>query len=202
MATDLGDRLTKARENAGFEDATAAAAALDVNRNSYIQHENGTRGFKRDRAELYARRFRVSLEWLLTGKGPMRPKDKRLAKLVGYVGAGAAMNLYRDGHEPDEWVEAPDGSTADTVAVEIKGESLGPLFDRWLVFYDDRRDPVTRDMIGKLCILGLADGRVLIKKLAKGGIAGYWTLLSNFEPPIYDVAVEWGAVVKAMVPRT
>jgi DNA-binding XRE family transcriptional regulator len=201
MGTELGDRLKRAREEAGFADAVSAAAALGANKFTYGQHENGTRGFKRDTATTYARRFRVNLEWLLTGRGPMRAKDKHLAKVVGCVGAGAAMVLYSDGQEPDEWVEAPDGSTADTVAVEVKGESLGPIFDSWLVFYDDRRDPVTRDMLGKLCILGLADGRVLIKKLAKGGIAGYWTLLSNFDPPIYDVVLEWGAVVKAMVPR-
>lgn len=201
MGTEMSERLKRAREDAGFADGVSAAAALGVNKFTYGQHENGTRGFKRERAALYARRYKVNLEWLLTGRGPARPKEKHQVKVVGYVGAGAAMNLLAEGQEPDEWVDAPDGSTADTVAVEVRGTSLGPLFDRWLVFYDDRRDPVTRDMIGKLCILGLADGRVLIKQLAKGSAAGYWTLLSNFDAPIYDAVVEWGAVVKGMVPR-
>lgn len=81
MGTELGERLKRAREDAGYADAVTAAAALGANKFTYGQHENGTRGFKRDTAAAYARRFKVSLEWLLTGKGPMRPKDKHLAKL-------------------------------------------------------------------------------------------------------------------------
>lgn len=73
-AKALGDRLRKARQEAGFAGAKEAAAWLGVNANTYGQHDNGTRGFGRDKAEMYARRFRVNIEWLLTGKGPMRPK--------------------------------------------------------------------------------------------------------------------------------
>ena len=56
-------------------------------------------------------------------------------------------------------------------------------------------------MLNKLCVLGLADGRVLVKKLTSGGISGRYTLKSNTEPPIYDAAVEWAAPVKQMSPR-
>ena len=28
-----------------------------------------------------------------------------------------------------------------------------------------------------------------------------WTLLSNTEPPIYDVALDWAALVREMRPR-
>jgi len=199
----LGDRLRLARKEAGFEEAKDAAASLGVNRFTYAQHENGTRGFKRDKAELYARRFGVNIEWLLTGKGLMRPRGRatKLVPLVGYVGAGALAHIFAEGQGNLDMVEAPDGSTPETVAVEIRGESLGSFFDQWLVFYDDVRAPLTPYMIGKLCVLGLADGRILIKKLRKGQIAGHWTLESQFEPPIYDALVEWGAIVKSMVPR-
>lgn len=125
----------------------------------------------------------------------------RLAPLVGYVGAGAEAHLFGDGQGPFDMVDAPDGSADSTVAVEIRGESLGSFFDRWLVFYDDIRDPVTTDLIGKLCVCGLPDGRVVIKKLAKSKEKGLFTLHSQFEPPIYDVAVIWAAKVKNMVPR-
>ncbi|MES2173872.1 MAG: hypothetical protein V4523_07980 [Pseudomonadota bacterium] len=36
---------------------------------TYTQHENGTRGFPAKRAPQYAKRFKVSEEWLLYGKG-------------------------------------------------------------------------------------------------------------------------------------
>ena len=128
-------------------------------------------------------------------------EDDNTVPVVGYVGAGAAMNLFGLAQGELGRVKAPDGSTAHTVAVEIQGTSLGELFDRWLVYYDLVHNPPTGDLIGRLCVVGLADGRVLIKKLMGGQIAGHWTLLSNTEPPIYDVVVEWAARVKQMSPR-
>lgn len=121
--------------------------------------------------------------------------------LLGYVGAGAAAHLFVDGQGPFERVRAPDGSSPDTVAVEIRGESLGSFFDHWLVYYDDVRTPPAASMLGKLCVCGLADGRILIKKLRKGQLPGHYTLLSQTEEPIYDVILEWCALVTTMCPR-
>lgn len=129
------------------------------------------------------------------------PQKVHIVPLVGYVGAGAETHLFADGQGPFDEVEAPDGSNERTVAVEIRGESLGSFFDQWLVFYDDVRDPPGGDQVGKLCVAGLEDGRILVKKLARGTRPGTWTLHSQFEPPIYDARVAWAARVKTMVPR-
>lgn len=69
MANDEAASRLKAAREAVFESAKLAAEAMDVPVASYIQHENGTRGFKRDRAEQYARRFKTTPEWLLFGRG-------------------------------------------------------------------------------------------------------------------------------------
>jgi len=69
------------------------------------------------------------------------------------------------------------------------------------VFYDEVRDPPGEDLVGRMCVCGLADGRVLIKALRRGQGPGLWTLLSNVEAPIYDVALNWAAVVREMRPR-
>lgn len=66
---EAADRLKAARIAANFDSAKSAAEAMGVPVASYIQHENGGRGFKRDRAEQYARRFRTTPEWLLLGRG-------------------------------------------------------------------------------------------------------------------------------------
>ncbi|WP_458756653.1 LexA family transcriptional regulator [Afipia sp. TerB] len=58
----------QARKRAGFASASDAAKALGVKEPTYLGHENGSRGFKKASAEQYARRFGVSLEWLLTGR--------------------------------------------------------------------------------------------------------------------------------------
>ncbi len=64
---EVGQRLKEARKRAGFRTAKEAAESLGVAYPTYSQHENGTRGILRE-AELYARRFKVSLDWLLRGK--------------------------------------------------------------------------------------------------------------------------------------
>lgn len=66
------ERLQIARRLAEYEEATEAAKAMGVPVATYLGHENGSRGFKRN-AERYAQFFRVSYEWLMTGKGEPRP---------------------------------------------------------------------------------------------------------------------------------
>jgi transcriptional regulator with XRE-family HTH domain len=120
-------------------------------------------------------------------------------KLVGYVGAGAAAHFY-DAADLGT-VPAPEGATEDTVAMEIRGESLGALFEHWLVYYDEVRTPVTPDLIGRLCVVGLLDDRVLVKQIKKSKTDGLYHLLSNTEGPLFDMEVLWAARVKSMVPR-
>lgn len=203
---EIHERLAAARKEAGYATARAAAETLGVSEVTYVQHENGRRGFKREAADQYARKFHVALEWLLTGKGPKERRplrssaDQRYVPLVGYVGAGAQTHFFANDAPLDE-VPAPAGATDSTVAVEIRGESLGSFFDRWLVFYDDVRRPVTTDLINRLCVVGLDDGRILIKKVQRSKARGLFHLLSQTEPPILDVSIEWAAAVKNMVPK-
>lgn len=62
-------RLKRARIAAGFEHAKDAAESMGVPVSTYLGHENGSRGIPAKRATQYARRFRVSEQWLLYGKG-------------------------------------------------------------------------------------------------------------------------------------
>jgi DNA-binding XRE family transcriptional regulator len=71
----LADRLKQARKLAGYESASDAARDLGVPVGSYGCHENGDRGFKRDRALKYARAFKVDPQWLLYGIGNPRGPD-------------------------------------------------------------------------------------------------------------------------------
>lgn len=76
----IGERLQLAREKAGFLTAAEAAEALGMKYSTYAGHENGSRGVVRS-AEKYARRFRVSLDWLLRGKGPGPGEKNRLQEV-------------------------------------------------------------------------------------------------------------------------
>jgi len=160
---------------------------------------NGSRRLRADEIAVAAAYLGVEPPRLVGGGRPPAPGAK--VPLVGYVGAGAVAHFYADGQGPFDEVTAPDAASAKTVAVQIRGHSLGSLFDNWLVFYDDVREEPGDDLIGRMCVCGLADGRVLVKALKHSQIPGLWTLLSNTEAPIYDVVLEWAAQVREMRPR-
>lgn len=160
---------------------------------------------------LFADALKTSVQQLLTGgdAGPghiesghiLNDSDHpgvrgRTVPLVGYVGAGAAAHFYAVAQGHLEEVAAPEDATEQTVACEIRGISLGKVFDRWLVFYDDVHSPITDNLIGQLCVVGLDDDRVLVK-IVQRGKAGTFDLISNNpeEPPIRGVSIEWAALV-------
>lgn len=66
---DFAKRLEKARIARGFLTAKDAARRHGWVYETYIQHEQGIRGISRA-ASKYAKAFKVSEAWLLTGEGP------------------------------------------------------------------------------------------------------------------------------------
>lgn len=133
--TTASDRLKSAREKSGYPSAKAAAESMGVSVATYIQHENGTRGYPATRAERYARFFRTTPEWLLYGRelgerttpaqlGPQIP-------IQGEVQAG----IFRERLEYDEseWetftgapnVEAP---ISHRFGLKVEGDSMDMLY--------------------------------------------------------------------------
>ena len=198
--------MQEARQRAGYDNPTDAARAFGFNEVTYRSHENGTRGLRRDSAERYAKAFKVKAGWLLTGDTDAASRrtveDPGTVPLVGYVGAGAATHRFNVSDGELDRVRAPEDATPNTVAVEIRGDSLGSFFDRWLVYYDDVRRPVTTDLVNRLCVVGVADeGGVFVKKIRPSRTRGLFHLYGQFGDPLLDVRLEWAAPVKHMVPR-
>lgn len=131
----------------------------------------------------------------------MRTPPLRTVKLKGYVGASGEAFYYRLADEDLEEVPAPENANDETVAVEVRGKSLGPALESWLVYYDDVRSPITEDLYNQLCVVGLADDRLLVKRLERRG--GRLILVSNNgEPDIENAEIEWAAKVTSMKPRS
>lgn len=177
------------------------------------------KAFAVDTLEKLARGLRTTQQWLLREEGPEvgtafpavvdgpvhSPSSfgggvPEGVPLVGFVRAGAEA-VYLPLNE-SEWdrVPAPEGSTATTRALEIRGDSLGELFDRWLVYFNDEHRQITPDLVNKLCVLELEDGRTLVKKIKRTGPDAY-ELLSNTEPPIRNARIVWAARVIDMRPQ-
>lgn len=87
------ERLRLARAEAGFSSAHAAAQAFNWSPDTYTQHENGTRGIIRS-AKKYAKAFKVSPGWLLTGEGA-GPGDTASLQLVELTRVAGRMTPER-----------------------------------------------------------------------------------------------------------
>lgn len=179
----------------------ALAKASGVSQQLISQLERGE-NVKTTRLPDLARALSVALDDLDESYSGLADIDAGTVPLVDYVGAGAAAHYYGDSPGELDRVPAPKNPTKDTVAVEIRGESLGPLLNRWLVYYDQVRSPVTPELFGVLCVVGLADERVLVKRIRQTRKPGLYDLESNTgEEPIRAVTIMWAAKVRSIEPR-
>jgi len=197
-------RLQTARKRAGFETAADAARALGVHPATYTSHENGIRGFRTQQAEHYARRFGVALEWLLTGNDiALHSVHAQLTvPIIGAINSGGEFAAYLDRPRSQlETVQAPPGAAPETVAAEIRPNALSSLFDNWMLFYDDVKTPVTPTMVGRLCIIQIDDGRVLVRRLRTSSRRGTYHLISHLDATMFDQTLTWASPVRTLIPR-
>lgn len=180
----LHERLKKARIMAKYPSSAEAARAFGWNLNTYRSNENGSMPFGRTKAIRYATAFRVRLDWLLDGKGPMR-SARTLVKVVGKVGAGAAVYPIDDGGiEP---VEPPFEVADDAVAFIVDGDSMYPAY-RPGVHLIAKHIPLS-EVINTRSVVTLEDGRRMVKDVVAGSKRGFFTLHSINGLPMVDVRI-------------
>lgn len=127
---------------------------------------------------------------------------ERIAKIVGKVGASSEFNYYAESSGDIGLARMPDTGSDDTVAAEVDGDSLGPAYNGWVVYYNDVRTPPTSDLYGELCVVGLATGQVLVKVLRRAAALGKFDLHpAAMGSVLQDQDVDWAARVIAQVPR-
>ena len=189
----MANNLRALRQSRGWSQEDAASA-LGTTRNQYVKLERGERRLSDKGSERAADAYGVDSGDVVRGRRATVP-------IAGYVSAGSEMQLFGEGQGQHGEVPAPEGVSSRTIAVEIRGESLGPFFNGWFVFFDDVRSPVTDDLVGKLCVVGLEDGRVLVKRLIRSRSApSLFHLYGQFGDPLLDVQVTWAAQVKTVMP--
>lgn len=98
---EVAARLREARQRI-FRSAAAAAEALGLKAGTVRAHENGQNGVSLFDLEQYSRRYGVTMDWLITGKGAMDP-DAQSHSPTG-LGFYSIMGVLRDG----AWVEADE----------------------------------------------------------------------------------------------
>lgn len=127
----------------------------------------------------------------------------RLVRVAGYVGAGAEVFPIEElpRWEGDYEVECPrELNPDDTEALIVEGDSMLPIEPRSVVFVTRSRPSTADDILGKLCVVELADGRRLVKQVRRGYQKGRFNLISTNAAPIEDVEIEPAARVRAIIP--
>ncbi len=121
----------------------------------------------------------------------------------GIVGAGAKVTLWNEGMGEGEGytrVPWPPGvpMIEDLIAFEIRGESMPPYSDGDLVYVEVSDALPGPEIIGKLCVVELDNGDMLIKMVRRGYTPGRYNLHSfDGRPPIEDAQVIKAARVRA-----
>jgi phage repressor protein C with HTH and peptisase S24 domain len=113
MDEDNAARLRRARLDAGFSSAQAAAEAFGWAAAAYRHHENGTRGFDFATAQRYGRAYRVQAAWLM-GEAVSVSKAPELPPVVGASDGDGAIALKRI----NIGFAMGDGSNLDDIADE------------------------------------------------------------------------------------
>lgn len=173
------------------------AAAMGVERSVVSRAINEKRKIPVEELIKFGKVLGVRPEWLLTGDTPMVVEPKSLPgeprstlNVVSYIGAGAEVIPVDDGDniaQIDLDFPIPPGS----VAAIVRGDSMYPIFeDGDLVAYGGEPLPPEK-AVGSTCVVQVADGRMLIKRVRRGSQPGLYTLTSSNAPDIEDVPLDW-----------
>lgn len=195
----LAENIKRFRERAKLSQA-ALAKGVGVSQPTIAQLETGENKTTKHIFKI-ARELRISPRDL----DPELPATAGLeTKIIGYVGAGSEAHYYDGADEPDpeEMAPMPSDGTPFTVAVQIRGTSLGAGFNQWLVYYDDDEKQVPSPaMLRRLCVVWLNNGKVLVKWVHPGSRKGLYHLHSVTEGVLEDQSVREWVAVKTMKPR-
>ncbi|MEL6363882.1 MAG: S24 family peptidase [Pseudomonadota bacterium] len=169
----IGERLTYLRRLRGFKTRRAAMDALGLP-DQYNQHENGHSTPGLENALLYAERYNAPLDWILSGK---------IRRGFG-VPVRGTVQAGDDGAEiaPDdggEYVDAPDGISADAVAFRVFGRSMEPIYHHGDLLFAERQvdDPST--LVGRDAVCHTGNDHRHIKRIAAVNLEGVYRLESH-----------------------
>lgn len=180
--------------------ASAIAKRFGWTISTYLSHENGQTAVPNDAAHRYAKVYKASPGWILTGEGKMDAQN--LVKLMGRVGAGGDIDPDYEQVPPEGFdeIELPFPLGLDAIAFEVKNTSMQPKFDDGDVVVCSFGPRNPDDFIGKLVAVRTSKGKRYLKKLRQGSKRGFYSLHSFNDDPIEDVKIAWIGEVLAIIP--
>lgn len=119
----------------------------------------------------------------------------RAVKVVGTVGAGAQINAEDKTHNGHA-VEAPLDESLNAVALIVRGDSLYPVYQDGDVIFYAQEGSEEADYLGRECVVKVARGPTLLKRVMRGSERGSFLLLSYNASPMDNVRLDWASPVR------
>lgn len=202
MAIQLATKIQLMRKKLGMTQPEFADR-IGVSQGTVSRWEKGAAPAHSHLVELSKLNGTTLDEFLLGAIGKPAAEQGPPIPVVGYVGAGASVYPVDDEHEASgfETIERPPFITGEAIAVEVRGDSLVPVAeDGWKLIYTGEQSVQEDEVLNKLCVVALVDGRVLVKRVVRGSKPQRYHLLSTNAPMIEDAEVLWAARVRAIIP--
>jgi len=206
----LGSRISEARDRAG-KTQQEVADHFGITREAVSQWESDDTRPRSAKLSELTRFLGVHPAWLLDGSGPMSgnaslsPESRATVPVVGQIGAGDVMfphDEYSLGQGVDEVPAPMSVEGGNLVAVRIKGDSMRPMKEGWLMFFRKTHSGVPAECRDQLCVVKIAnDGPIMVKELRWTNKRYRYNLLSWNAETIEDVALDWAAKVMDIRPR-
>lgn len=201
MGLELSNRIKLLRKKLG-KTQVEFADMLEVSQGTVSRWEKGSMPEPEHLMRL-SELDGMSIEQFL-GNNRIGPFSGEPIPVVGFVGAGAAVypvdDLPQGGAYDTE--ERPPFVEGRAVAVEVRGDSLIPVAeDGWRLVYVGEQTIVEEDVLNRLCVVALTDGRILVKRILRGSEPQRYHLASTNAPMIENAEVLWAARVKAIIPK-
>ena len=198
--TRLADKIRAIRQASGLTQAEFAER-LGTTQSTVTRWEKGSIP-QGDMLQAIATLANTTVERLM-GTDDLAAVPGGTIPVVGFVGAGSVVLPYDDFPKGDglDHVERPPFVKGQVVAVEVRGDSLLPVAeDGWRLVYAGAQTLDVSDILNKLCVVKLADGRALVKRVMRGSEECRFHLMSTNAPIIENAEIEWAAPVKAIIP--
>ncbi|WP_238240986.1 helix-turn-helix domain-containing protein [Methylobacterium isbiliense] len=190
----MGNNLKTLRERKGWT-VEDAASAMGLSKSGYEKIENGSRRLTLERIARAAQIYQVPQSDVIN--------DRTNTGVVGEVVRGGRVRFFSPETPTLLVAPAPFDATIDTVALVVTdGDALpGVAEERWFVYHGTRRHGLPEDWIGDLCVVGLPDNVVLVRRPFHGRRAGTYDLFTLGTEPLLGTEIIWSAKIDWIKPR-
>lgn len=159
------ERLRSARLNAGYTQAVDAARRFGWSEVTYRAHENGIRGLTTKNVKPYAKAFKVSAGWLLTGEeaGELPENETIDVPLLSKISASTfkAQDGVRAA-DIERHIKVSHLPKGKWFALTVEGTSMDRVAPDGSIIIVNQADDILLD--GKAYVFSLDDGAATFKQ--------------------------------------